>query len=207
MYSTTSKYIHCKRFYIENKTFFSKILLYSKLSISIHTKHAGKTTFLDLTFFFKTSVYWLEINLAWEGLVCRSGYYLYHTVTCNELCQLELVERVYWTLLRIVSYCHRITVWKCPHNLTNYCLPGKDFEFGEFWLSGSDLGRTGHYVWMTTGKSVDHNALSVGQPNNVKEHCVKMMTNGNAIFYFKYPCHSTLYYICESQEDKLDIRK
>lgn len=144
-------------------------------------------------------------NLALEGLVCRTGYYLYQTIL-NWIVS-ELLERVYLTLLRIFSYCHRITGWKCRTNLTNYCLPGKvSARKGEFWVSGFDLGMTGHYVWMTTGESLDDIVLDPGSIN-IEMRCIRMVANETAISYYNYPCYATLPYICEIQEDNVDIRK
>lgn len=157
--------------------------------------------------FFKNTSVLTWNNLAWEGLVCHTDYYLYQTVSWTELCQLDLLERGYLTLLRIVSYYHRITGWKCRNNLTNYCLPGKDYKNGEFWVSGYDLGRSGHYVWMTTGEPLKDIVLDAGLPNNIEKHCIRMVKNETALFYSNYPCQAMFFYICESQEDNVDIRK
>lgn len=56
----------------------------------------------------------------------------------------------------------------------------------------------GHYVWMTTGKSLDNKTLSDSSSMTLEENCVKMDTNGD---YIKHRCKSTIYYICDGQED------
>lgn len=69
-------------------------------------------------------------------------------------------------------------------------------------MSGSDLGKTGHFVWMTSGEPLVNNASDENQPDNMTVsgdagHCVKMRRDGKRL---KYNCYERMYFICENRD-------
>lgn len=81
-----------------------------------------------------------------------------------------------------------LVIWKCRVTLINRLL-GLDYRY-EYWLSGSDLGKTEHFVWITSGKPLDDNMTDVG-------HCVKMRQGGKRL---KFNCSELIYFICENRD-------
>lgn len=72
-----------------------------------------------------------------------------------------------------------------------------------FWLSGSDLGHKGDYVWMTSGQPLNYEAWYSGQPNHdIKdgemERCLSLKS-GYDYMWFDSTCFSRNYYICDNQ--------
>lgn len=69
-------------------------------------------------------------------------------------------------------------------------------------MSGSDLGKTGHFVWMTSGKLLVGNVSDENQPDNMAGsgdvgNCLKMRQDGKRLIH---NCYKRLYFICENQD-------
>lgn len=76
------------------------------------------------------------------------------------------------------------------------------------WLGGNDLGETGKYIWISTGKQFDFTNWSTGSPDNYKglEHCAHIW----AVTDFEWndgSCQSKIGYICEENHFVLAARK
>lgn len=72
-----------------------------------------------------------------------------------------------------------------------------------FWLSGSDIGREGEYVWMTTGQPLTYTHWLHDEPNNyvhfgAKEHCLSFKARGENKWNDRL-CTDRYYFICDNQ--------
>lgn len=75
-----------------------------------------------------------------------------------------------------------------------------------FWLSGSDIGRKGEYVWMTSGQPLNYTNWDYGEPNHfvhsgVIEYCLTFRTVGT-VYKNKWNdgvCTDLNYFICDNQ--------
>lgn len=69
---------------------------------------------------------------------------------------------------------------------------------GDFWLSGSDIGRTAGQFYWQDGTLVDGSLWETGYPQNYgagKQSCVEFQIQHGQLFDFG--CSSTDYIICE----------
>lgn len=74
---------------------------------------------------------------------------------------------------------------------------------GDFWLSGTDLGHEGKFVWMSTGRPVTVNKWIPGEPDHSqicdggqKKHCMKIDRFYNRAMN-NFCCEKWLNYVCE----------
>ncbi|KAK9878342.1 hypothetical protein WA026_021642 [Henosepilachna vigintioctopunctata] len=73
------------------------------------------------------------------------------------------------------------------------------------WTSGTDLGREGHYIWLSTGQEFSYtnwHPTAVIEPNNYNnsEHCIHMYQYYNAVdtfFWNDHDCKLTYNFVCE----------
>uniref|UniRef100_A0A1Q3FRY7 Putative salivary c-type lectin n=2 Tax=Culex tarsalis TaxID=7177 RepID=A0A1Q3FRY7_CULTA len=77
----------------------------------------------------------------------------------------------------------------------------KDFHNpGSWWIAGTDLGKTGSFVWITDNRPVDfptgYTNFNRGEPNNGngKEHCLEV---GTGTKWNDVSCDRKNRYICE----------
>lgn len=83
-------------------------------------------------------------------------------------------------------------------------VPYRDYTY--FWLSASDLGQTGEYVWMTTGQPLRYNAwytIDWVEPNRrlingEREQC-SAMRNNYGFKWFDQVCSQRFNYVCDNQ--------
>ncbi|CAB3378617.1 Hypothetical predicted protein [Cloeon dipterum] len=69
-----------------------------------------------------------------------------------------------------------------------------------FWISGTDLGAEGRFVWSTTGQRVGFSQFHRGQPDNMRrrENCLQYYKVGS-FAWNDYECDKGSRYICELQ--------
>lgn len=72
-----------------------------------------------------------------------------------------------------------------------------------FWLSGSDIGRKGDYVWMTSGQPLKYTHWFHDEPNHfdhngTKEHCLSFRTDVENQWNDRL-CTDRNYFICDNQ--------
>lgn len=77
---------------------------------------------------------------------------------------------------------------------TNILITG--FAKQNVWISATDLGEEGKFVWLSTGVPVTYSNFMKNQPDNYQnmEHCVEINEKGE---WNDKPCNSQLYFICE----------
>ena len=84
-----------------------------------------------------------------------------------------------------------------------YQLARKYKPWTPFWLSASDIGHEGEFVWMSTGKKVISAQWGPGQPDNTwhdnaRENCLEVTYHWNSPMWNDAPCHFKLVYFCET---------
>ncbi|XP_065351774.1 low affinity immunoglobulin epsilon Fc receptor-like [Cloeon dipterum] len=69
-----------------------------------------------------------------------------------------------------------------------------------FWISGTDLGAEGRFVWSTTGQRIGFSQFHRGQPDNMRrrENCLQYYKVGS-FAWNDYECDKGSRYICELQ--------
>lgn len=72
-----------------------------------------------------------------------------------------------------------------------------------FWLSGSDIGSKGDYVWMTSGQPLHYTHWHLDEPNNyvdngTMEHCLSFRTDVDNQWNDRF-CTYINYFICDNQ--------
>lgn len=75
----------------------------------------------------------------------------------------------------------------------------------QIWTSGSDLGKEGHYVWMTIGKHLSNAELEFSKFDNHvhvtgrDEDCVAILRKtGHGVILNDEDCHKKIYFMCEN---------
>lgn len=83
---------------------------------------------------------------------------------------------------------HRKLLW----NLRKYVGIGNE----HVWLSGSDLGHEGKFVWLSNGAPLTYENFMPNQPDNYgsKEHCLEIRDKG---LWNDLPCDFRQYFVCE----------
>ncbi|XP_038106288.1 perlucin [Culex quinquefasciatus] len=69
-----------------------------------------------------------------------------------------------------------------------------------WWIAGTELGKTGSYVWITDNKPIEYTNFLPNEPNNVGgvEHCLEVGSGGiGSTQWNDYNCDNKLRYICE----------
>ncbi|XP_039450422.1 perlucin-like [Culex pipiens pallens] len=76
-------------------------------------------------------------------------------------------------------------------------------QVGPWWIAGTDLGKTGHFVWITTMKPLGYRTgysnFAPGEPNNAGgvEHCVEAGWPSGTLWNDKN-CEARRRYVCET---------
>lgn len=75
-------------------------------------------------------------------------------------------------------------------------------EAGPWWIAGTDLGNDGHFVWITTTKTMGYKTgytnFAPGEPNNIgNEHCVEAGWPGGTLWNNR-GCDGRRRYVCET---------
>lgn len=70
------------------------------------------------------------------------------------------------------------------------------YERESFWLSATDLGHEGTFVWLNTGLPMVYKNFRKNQPDNAggNENCIEMHGNGE---WNDILCHNAFYSICQ----------
>ncbi|KAL9703969.1 hypothetical protein quinque_007487 [Culex quinquefasciatus] len=69
-----------------------------------------------------------------------------------------------------------------------------------WWIAGTELGKTGSYVWITDNKPIEYTNFLPNEPNNIGgvEHCLEVGSGGiGSTQWNDYNCDNKLRYICE----------
>ncbi|XP_065351695.1 C-type lectin 37Da-like [Cloeon dipterum] len=70
-----------------------------------------------------------------------------------------------------------------------------------FWMSGTDLGEEGKFVWSATAEPVSFSRFGIGQPDNAggNENCLQYIKARSSFTWNDNECNTTTRYICELQ--------
>lgn len=80
-------------------------------------------------------------------------------------------------------------------------IPGAANE--TLWISATDLGKKGDFVWMVNGKPIEYSKYGPEQPDNANnaQHCVNLQPNAEnkQVFWYNGNCSEPLMYVCEDK--------
>ncbi|EDS39202.1 salivary C-type lectin [Culex quinquefasciatus] len=71
-----------------------------------------------------------------------------------------------------------------------------------WWIAGTELGKTGSYVWITDNKPIEYTNFLPNEPNNAGgvEHCLEVGSGGiGSTQWNDYNCDNKLRYIFNAQ--------
>ncbi|XP_072392015.1 uncharacterized protein [Diabrotica undecimpunctata] len=69
----------------------------------------------------------------------------------------------------------------------------------EYWTSAANFLDNRNFVWMSTGKTVEHTKWENGEPSYNGEKCVQLWEKNNNIYWNDRDCNTKLNFICQRE--------